>query len=450
MPDRTLSYDATIAGSRGGINKDSFDRRWYNAMARVGLLYGQSFTTLSDIKANVDHNQATACVPYNASDVQMAGQSRYAVHPTTLDACLQLSIIAAHKGRSEDLQKAYMPVAIPILTVWPANAKPNVTYEAFGRGLHCGLRSIQALTGLSAPDGQKLIEAEVSFLSVESVTGNTGVAKRPQPYTRLVWKPDIDRLTKQQARALFSHTHVDDSTAKSNFSSLEKLTQLAIRSVVERLPCDLQTDLLPSHMGKFLEWVIEQNAALPQENFGSMTGDELVDKIISIAQAMVQDVPEAAMVAQLNAKMPQIVSGGIGALDVMVENNLLTRIYEDGFGQVGAYAKLADLMELMAYKTPQLRILELGAGTGGASRVMLNALEGSQPMPKYERYDFTDVSKAFLGVAQERFQAYRHLHFGILNIENEPNCQGFEESSYDIVFASNVSKRPDGLPRAGC
>jgi SAM-dependent methyltransferase len=122
----------------------------------------------------------------------------------------------------------------------------------------------------------------------------------------------------------------------------------------------------------------------------------------------------------------------------MVENNLLTRIYEDGFGQTGAYARLTDFMALMAHKNPRLRILELGAGTGGATRVMLSALEGDRPLPKYETYAFTDVSKAFLGVAQETFQVHRHLGFGILDIEHEPAGQGFEENSYDIVFASNV------------
>lgn len=109
------------------------------------------------------------------------------------------------------------------------------------------------------------------------------------------------------------------------------------------------------------------------------------------------------------------------------------------YSAAGAYAKLKEFMALMAHKHPRLSILELGAGTGGATKIMLNALEGDSQLPKYESYIFTDVSKAFLGVAQERFQANSHLNFGILDIENESTGQGFDENSFDVVFASNVS-----------
>src|SRR5689334_9965966 len=91
------------------------------------------------------------------------------------------------------------------------------------------------------------------------------------------------------------------------------------------------------------------------------------------------------MVAQLNMRMPEILAGTVGALDVMVEDDLMSRIYEAGFGQTGAYAILSDLMELVAHNDPCLRILEPGAGAGGATKPMLKALHGNTPLPKYER-----------------------------------------------------------------
>ena len=447
MIDKAFRNDSTTLSGRGGVNKDSFDRRWYSAMNRVGLIYGRSFTTLSDIKASVEHNQATADVPFNASEGQMAHQSRFAVHPTTLDACLQLSIIAAHKGKSEDLVKAYLPVSIPRLTVWPSKASQHHSLKAFGRSVRCGLRTIQASTELSSSDDQKYLQAEVSFLSLETAMDEANEGKMPEPYTRLIWKPDVDRLTNAQARALFSQSQTDESTARFFFSSLEELTQLAICSVAQRLPGDLQVDRMPDHMRKFLKWLTEQSTVFSEPNIDGMTSNKLEERINSIAQSLEKDVPEAAMVAQLNTRMPQIISGTVGALDVMIENDLLTRIYENGFGQTGAYARLTDVIGLMAHKNPRMRIVELGAGTGGATRVMLDALEGGTSLPKYDKYDFTDISKAFLGVAQERFQTHRLLGYGILDIENSPTSQGFEEHSYDVVFASNVSLHLDEPPQ---
>lgn len=410
-------------------------------MDRVSLRYGASFKTLSSIGADAEHSQATANVLCTASEAQMAGQSRYAVHPTTLDACLQLSIIAAFKGRSKDLDKAYLPTLIPKLTVWPSRKRSNATLQAYSRGARSGLRSVQAITGLKNSEDQPILQAEVFFLSLETATEVVDAREVPQPYTRLVWMPDIDRLTNTQAKALSTNTHAEKFSAIARFSSLEHLTRLAIRSVAERLPSSLQIELLPSHMQRFCRWISKQSDGITYQQLTGSGGARLEDEIKSIAQSLEQRIPEAAMVAQLNTYLPQIIGGSMGALDVMLENNLLTRIYEDGIGQVGAYAKLTELMALIAHKNPRMRILELGAGTGGATKVMLDALEGSSKLPRYEKYHFTDVSKAFLGVAHERFKAHRHLKFGILDIENDPADQGFADQTFDIVFASNVSAK---------
>ena len=407
-------------------------------MNKVGLIYGQSFTTLSDIRSSPEHNHASAEVSGNTSEGLMDQESQYVVHPTTLDGCLQFSIIAAHQGKAESLKKAWLPVSFSKLTIWPHNTSPK-SLKASCRGVQRGLRSVRATTTLSTPDDQSILKAEFSFSSLEK--GDDETKKSPQPYTRLIWKPDVDRLSNTQANNLFIGSEDKISTAKHYFSSLEEITRLAIQSVVERLPTDLQVHQLPEHMQKFVSWMKAAESTLSTQNPTALKGTQLIEKINAIGQQFAEDVPEAAMVAQLNARMPEIMTGNIGALDVMVENNLLSRIYEDGFGQMGAYAKLADVMELVAHKEPRLRILELGAGTGGATKPMLKALGGDTHMPKYERYDFTDVSKAFLGVAQEKFQNYRHLEFGILDIESDPVDQGFEEHFYDIVFASNVSLR---------
>ena len=54
--DRKLHYDPTVIVSRDGINKDSFDRGWYGAMDKVGLIYGEAFKTLSSIGVNVEYD----------------------------------------------------------------------------------------------------------------------------------------------------------------------------------------------------------------------------------------------------------------------------------------------------------------------------------------------------------------------------------------------------------
>ena len=80
-----------------------------------------------------------------------------------------------------------------------------------------------------------------------------------------------------------------------------------------------------------------------------------------------------------------------------------------------------------------LRVLEIGAGTGGTAAALLPALD---EWPA--RYLFTDVSDFFLTRAAERFAAFPFVDYGLLNIEEPPETQGLALHSYDMVVAANV------------
>jgi acyl transferase domain-containing protein/NADP-dependent 3-hydroxy acid dehydrogenase YdfG/acyl carrier protein len=81
----------------------------------------------------------------------------------------------------------------------------------------------------------------------------------------------------------------------------------------------------------------------------------------------------------------------------------------------------------------RLRVLEIGAGTGGTSTYVLPLL----PAERVE-YTFTDLSPLFLERGAEQFAAYPFVEYRLLDIERDPVSQGFERGRYDIVIAANV------------
>ena len=82
----------------------------------------------------------------------------------------------------------------------------------------------------------------------------------------------------------------------------------------------------------------------------------------------------------------------------------------------------------------RLRVLEVGAGTGATTAAALDALPAART-----RYDYTDVSAAFLPAAQARFGAGGvELHCSVLDIERDPREQGFAGHGADLVIAANV------------
>jgi acyl transferase domain-containing protein/acyl carrier protein len=81
----------------------------------------------------------------------------------------------------------------------------------------------------------------------------------------------------------------------------------------------------------------------------------------------------------------------------------------------------------------RLRVLEIGAGTGGTTTYVLPLL----PADRTE-YTFTDLSPLFLERAAEQFAAYPFVRHALLDIERDPLEQGFKAGSFDIVIAANV------------
>jgi acyl transferase domain-containing protein len=90
----------------------------------------------------------------------------------------------------------------------------------------------------------------------------------------------------------------------------------------------------------------------------------------------------------------------------------------------------------------QLRILEIGAGTGGATSYILPHL----PAGRVE-YTFTDLSNLFLVKAKEKFSDYPFIDYRLLDIERDPARQGFAPHSLDLIIAANVFHATGDLRR---
>jgi polyketide synthase PksM len=85
----------------------------------------------------------------------------------------------------------------------------------------------------------------------------------------------------------------------------------------------------------------------------------------------------------------------------------------------------------------KLRLLELGAGTGGSSAGVLRKLDAFRD--NVQEYCYTDLCKAFLLHGQQAYGAGRdYLRYAIVDVEKDLAEQGVECGVYDVVLAANV------------
>ncbi|KAE8154018.1 hypothetical protein BDV25DRAFT_168001 [Aspergillus avenaceus] len=133
--------------------------------------------------------------------------------------------------------------------------------------------------------------------------------------------------------------------------------------------------------------------------------------------------------------IPSVLNGETSILEYMTKDNYLDRYYIDaiGFGMLNDL--IAGVMGQICTKFPRIDLLEIGAGTGGATQAALGRIGHT-----YSSYTYTDISSGFFErAAGEKFQAHAHkMIFKTLNIENDPASQGFSTNSYDVIIASNV------------
>ena len=194
---------ASVKGNQKRIRSSEL----YTRFQKLGLSYGPCFQTLGDVR-RLDGDRAEGNVNTDPSTGVMVGESKYLVHPATMDGCFQLAF-AAILDENHGQQRSYLPSTIPQMTIWSNiegdddRDKEDEKGEAVVQGgaTVCGLRSVEVDFKLTR-GSRVLVEGEVNFIAVEGLMG----AKEeimPEPYQALAWYPDTDLLEGEIAEEAF-------------------------------------------------------------------------------------------------------------------------------------------------------------------------------------------------------------------------------------------------------
>lgn len=219
---------------------------------------------------------------------------------------------------------------------------------------------------------------------------------------------------------------------KEHIVNLDKVAWYYINKGIQETEGDDRSDY-PHHYSQFVKWA-KLNG-----------GNHKVELGVNLAQEVLDHVrrhdAQGEMLCVIGEKLVPILRGEVEPLELMLANGLLTRHYEADPSNAHLSKVLGELVLNLSDLEPNLKVLEIGAGTGGTTLPVLEALARDKEEAAILNYTFTDISSGFFEGAKKKLSNPKfanRITYKKLDISQDPLEQGFEAEEYDVVIAANV------------
>ncbi|KAF2177891.1 hypothetical protein K469DRAFT_601543 [Zopfia rhizophila CBS 207.26] len=418
----------------------------YRILRSSGLDYGPIFQGLGNIKAN-DRGEAVGIIDmqhWRSHDPDTPCKP-HIVHPSALDAILQLAfpaLIGPGGGQ--------VPTMVPtsLTNLWISEDVTQETQfsqiKAHAMSAFKGLREVKAsVVAADANSDQICIVAEVTMTIVVTAypeaheKGNT--CRR---FYNLDWRPDF-ALLKDPLSVETSQSHPSVTNGLISHNMDKEKEWVCRTAIINTLHSISKAYSAPSpHLHKYLDWMRRQvTMGTAGVSWNESVGKFPISQTLEIYQAVKQFDVEGRLLVKIAENLPSMMEGELDPLEFLFSDDLLEKFYQFGQWPANLLPRLGNCVDSMAFKNPSIRIIEVGAGTGGLTASLLDTLnrhaQNESGTSRFAEYVYTDISPGFFVRARERFNNPR-ISYKTLDISKDPTDQGFDAGSFDVVVASNV------------
>ncbi len=456
---------------------------YYARLAEMGLEFGESYQGLKEIWRR--DGEAIGLVELPAS--LSADFARYGFHPALLDSCFHLLGAPLPEDHDSALLVGIDHLQVlgaPMQRMWchvqlragfaqdeSIVGDLRVYTEAGGlvaeaTGLHLKRTTRAALLQATRRTANDWFY-KLAWEQLPAPVLQSGAAGQPHAAFGAAMEDRFTALAAEHALAQ-ARGQLSQLEALSTNHTLQALAELGWRPRVgEKVSASTlatQLGVQPSHQRLFARMLaLAEAEGLLQRN----TGDALAahDDAASwtvLSEALVpaagahSEVPlaegnsaisaEAALIARCGPSLAPALRGDVDALELLFPDGSLAlteplyrdtpaaRVFNTLIAEaVHSAVRRAAERRTQANQGGPVRILEIGAGSGGTTAHLLPRLAG-----EHVDYLFTDLSPLFTTRARERFAAYPFVRYARFDVEREPAAQDIQEGGFDVVIAANV------------
>ncbi|ROP35040.1 type I polyketide synthase [Saccharothrix texasensis] len=406
----------------------------YAACDRAGITYGPAFRGLREIR--VRHDEAWADYEF-----PLAGDD-HEVHPALLDLALQAGIPLLRLDAPDS--RAYLPSSLARVRRW---RRPT----ARGR-IHVQVRSRTAREvcwDISVLDAEGEVAVELTGCRLQSFGAvlRPGVqrletvlraAPRPGEETRRWPLPALPPVTVTPAPCHAAvRSMATEAGALSMVAAVESLLPGRVAFTTDDL---LAAGVLPEYrrlVDVLLRSAAAHDLARADGPLWHLTGSPDPEGFARRHDRL----PEAAALLALHVEsglnLVDVLCGRVDPQDLVLGDTEVTSYLHDlnpvAAGYNGAVREsVRALVDGWPADRP-LRVLEVGAGTGGTTAFVLPVLPADRT-----RYVFSDVSGGCLTAARARFGSWDFVDYRTFDLDTDPDQQEFPDGGFDLVIAANA------------
>lgn len=405
----------------------------YNGLERYGHYWGPTFGMIKSFRIGHLAGTGTVTVPNIAESMPSQFLRPHTIHPTTLDALIHSTLIIF--GR-ECCRSVMFPVEIGELSIRADVLKSPGDSLAFSAVIdpkgQLDETAINVAAWNAGTDGLgrlSVILKDGKLRGTENLT-----LSQPDPrastslFHRIEWKNDIDISPPAKCADWIAPEQTSDLTS----ADLTCILNNAALNLVQFGLTEISEEEVAHQHTQYYSWMksLAQSSGYKSRNHnGSNLNGSSALKEVSV---------EGEALETIKAHLVSILRGKAQAVSLFLEDDLLRRLYASDWSAARCIPSLITYFRHLAFKKPGLNVLEIGAGTGGATLPLLRSLcPGKQSA--VSSYYFTDISSGFFDQAQDLLSEWGSiLTYKTLDVSKDALNQGFEEHSFDVCFAYNA------------
>lgn len=415
----------------------------YASLHKIGVSHGPVFQKLEEIRTGQDCSSATFRVANTADLMPYNFQQPHVIHPITLDQVFQ----AAYTTLSTEVRSkvgAAVPRSIKSLYISAETATdPGSPMSVLSQllqynrqGFHVGSTVFSPSKSRGQPSTPVIQVDGMRYQSINNTSSEDEAGDTTWDICAFLdYEPSFSLNDASMLVNRLKRSADDDERAMSR--DLDRATFHLIADAVSQLSESDIADLGWHHklLFKWMKLQLQRAAADEMAPRSSRWAKASSGVKTMFLDRVADSGPEGAMLVRVGRRLVEILRQEVAPLEVMLEGDLLYRVYSETRYFRRCTEQLAEVVAAFARERPRARILEIGGGTGGGTEPVLQALGPSG----FGHYDFTDISSGFFQRARERFSAWGDkISYTALNIEDDVAAQGFTENSYDLIIAVQV------------